>query len=420
MSFARVSKLSLVVYMSKTKLDKNGEAPIYLRITLDKQRIEINLRRKVNPIEWDSIKSRVKGRDPKSRNINSFIDSIVGRTHVVYEELTRKHSQISVDLLKNHILGEDRSKTPTVLEGYDILMDEMTLKLNIDFKKTSIEKYRFGKNKVQLFLKEKLKKNDCDWSIVNDSFIEQFENFLKIDLRLSKNSVVGHMKKFRRVAYVMYKKDFLSKNPFEHHSYTFESKDRTFLTMDEIKMIQEINLEMHTDYIQLTRDLYLISCYTGLAFVDIMKLTPKEIELGNVFWIKTRRQKTNEQSYIPLLEYPKSLLEKYLANTDRYSTFPIFPKMYNTYVNKMLKVIAQECGIRKPFSFHSARHTFATTVTLTNGVPLETVSKMLGHSTIRTTQHYAKIVSSKVESDMLNLAKRLNTNLAMQNNPSTM
>lgn len=412
MSFAKVSKLSLVVYMSKTKLDKNGEAPIYLRITLDKQRIEINLRRKVSPNEWDSVKCRVKGRDQKSKNINSFIDSIVGRTITVYEELTRKYSQISPETLKQHILGKDSDKIPSVLESFDILINDMTCKLGIDFKKRSIEMYQICKRKLAYYFKNKLKKSDVEWHSVNDSFIEQFENYMKIECKLGRNTVVGVFKRFRRVAYVMYKKGYLDKNPFEHYSYTFEVKDRTFLLMDEIEMLKNVNLEMYSENVQLARDLYLFSCFTGLAFVDVMKLTPSDLEFGNVFWIKTRREKTNSQSYIPLLEYPKTILEKYMVNPDKYSTLPIFPQMYNTHVNKLVRVAAEACGLKKKFSFHSARHSFATTVTLTNGVPLETVSKMLGHSSLRTTQHYAKIVGSKIESDMLNLAQRLNTNLA--------
>lgn len=202
--------------------------------------------------------------------------------------------------------------------------------------------------------------------------------------------------------------EWLNKDPFIKFKAKLEKREREFLTQIELEFIEDY--ESKISRLDLVKDLFLFSCYTGIAYVDIMELTNKNILKGidGNLWIETTRVKTKTTVRLPLLEVPETILSKYKTDIRAIAIDKLFPKISNQKLNSYLKEIADLCGIKKNLTFHMARHTFATTVTLTNGVPIESVSKMLGHTKLTTTQIYAKVVESKVSDDMNHLRSILN------------
>jgi integrase len=220
-----------------------------------------------------------------------------------------------------------------------------------------------------------------------------------------KNATLKHIERIRKIVNQGVAFGWLEKDPFAAFQGKHEKTHRTFLTQAELEKIEK--KEIHLERLARVRDIFLFSCYTGLAYVDVEKLTPDHIVIGidKKRWIYTFREKTGNKSNIPLLPHAAAILDRYAAESRRSGR--LLPVITNIKTNAYLKEIADICGIRKNLTFHMARHTFATTVTLSNGVPIETVSNMLGHSKITTTQIYAKVLENKVSDDMKALEQRL-------------
>jgi site-specific recombinase XerD len=201
--------------------------------------------------------------------------------------------------------------------------------------------------------------------------------------------------------------DWLAKDPFAKYRQHFDKVERFYLTKEELSAIE--NKKFSIERLQTVKDLFLFSCYTGLAYIDTMNLTAGNIIKGidGNDWLITSRQKTDTDVRVPLLPQAEELIKKYKDHPKAANHGTLFPVISNQKTNAYLKEIADLCNINKAITFHIARHTFATTITLSNGVPIESVSKMLGHTTIRSTQVYAKVVEQKLSEDMQNLKKRM-------------
>ena len=250
----------------------------------------------------------------------------------------------------------------------------------------------------------------------NIQFITQFEYFLRTYVPtdhhkgMENNGVMKHLERFRKIIRLAVKLGWIEKNPFELFKLKMQKVERGYLTNEELISIEEKSFSLQR--IQYAKDLFVFSCYTGIANIDVMQLTPDNIILGidGNYWIKTIREKTDTSVNVPILPKAAYIIEKYKDNPRSIAKGSLFPMISNQKLNSYLKEVADLCGIKKNLTFHLARHTFATSVTLSNGVPIETVSKMLGHTTIRTTQIYAKVVEQKVSQDMSALREKLEIN----------
>jgi len=266
------------------------------------------------------------------------------------------------------------------------------------------------------FLLKQFKKSDIYLTELDYQFITQFEYFLRTykptdhHKGMANNGVMKHLERFRKMVRLGVKLGWIEKNPFELYKLKMQKVERDFLTSEELSRIEKKDFSVQR--IQYAKDLFVFSCYTGIAYIDVMQLTPDNILLGTDGnrWIKTIREKTDTSVNFPILPKAAAIIEKYKDNPRAIAQGTMFPVISNQKLNSYLKEVADLCGIKKHLTFHLARHTFATSVTLSNGVPIETVSKMLGHTTIRTTQIYAKVVEQKVSQDMANLRNRLEEN----------
>ena len=390
-----------ILFWLKLSKTKNGKAPLYARITVNGKRAEISLKRKIKIDSWSSAKNKVKGTNQEARIINEFLDQVSSELHKSKNELSLEGKIISSQMVKMRYLKEDE-------QNYSL--NDITKYHNEDM----VDKLKWGTQKnyyttqayISSFIFVTFKVNDMYLKQLDYNFILKFEtylrNYIPIDHQkpMGNNTVMKHIERFRKMITLAYKLEWIDRDPFINFQSKFEKVERGFLTEAELLDIEEKDYTI--ERLQLVKDLFVFACYTGLSYIDVTNLTANDINHGidGELWLIMKREKTNNALRIPILPKALDLINKYKENVKALANGTVFPKMSNQKLNSYLKEIADLCEIRKNLTFHLARHTFATTVTLSNGVPIETVSKLLGHSRISTTQIYAKVIEEKVSKDM--------------------
>jgi len=382
-----------------------GFATLYLRIQVQTQKIEVSLKRDVLQHRWDIKTQRLKGNSPDNKEINSYLDQVGTTLHQHYKELVLKNKEISATSLKKAFLGETDNEKMLVSLFKDH-NEQIHKRIGVDYKWGTYERYRSCQIHVEHFLKLKKKVTDIALKDLNLQFVTDFELYLKIDKKNQHNTAHKYLMVLKKVIRLALLNGWTNVDPFAHFKITTREVNRDFLTKTELATLEQ--KEMPNIRLNQVKDCFIFSCYTGLAYADLKKLTLSHIKTDDEGrqWIIIARTKTESQSKIPLLPKVKELINKYVLGSRKGSEY-LLPVLTNQKMNSYLKEIADICNIHKKLTTHVARHTFATTVTLTNNVPLETVSKLLGHRSILMTQHYAKVVDDKVAKDMDDLLTKL-------------
>jgi len=398
-------------FIIRTARTSNGEAPIYCRITVNSARAEFSIKRAVAENLWDN--GKVKGNTETSKALNSYLKQIEATIFEYYREMLATKQTITAEALKNAYLGlGPKEHTLLDLVEYHNNYEKQRLEWG------SIKNHYTTQKYIQRFLNEKYKVKDVLLSQLQYKFLTDFEMFLrnikpKGMLRpCNNNTVMKHIERLKKMVNMAVQNEWLEKDPFAKFKKTFTKYTRGYLTKQQLEKIEK--QEFSIERLKQVKDLFVFSCYTGLAYIDVMKLTPSHLRIGidKEYWLFTSREKTDTSVKVPLLPKAYEIIQKYKDHPTCLVHGTLFPSISNQRLNSYLKEIADLCEIDKNLTFHLARHTFATTITLTNGVPIETVSKMLGHNSIRTTQIYAKVVERKVSEDMQALKQKIsNTNL---------
>lgn len=404
---------TLLFYIKRSKADKNGYANIYIRITVNGKRSEMSIKRKVHIDKWSSEAGKAKGYSIEAQEVNRYIDMITNKIYRIHQRLVDDNMPVSAVGIKDVYLGKKKNQR-MLLEIFQEHNDRVNSLIGKDFAHGTAERYRTAKKHVEDYIKLEYEVNDVPVRAVNHKFISGLEYYLKTVRNCSHNTAIKYITNFKKIIRIAYANNWISTDPFYNWKARLKTVDREFLTQEEIQRM--IEKELHTTRLDQVKDIFIFCCFTGLAYSDVKKLSKDDIVIGidGEKWIKTKRTKTNTKSNIPILPTPNAILEKYAKHPDMLSTDKVLPVLSNQKMNAYLKEIADLCEIPKNLTFHLARHTFATTVTLTNGVPIESVSKMLGHKSLKTTQHYAKILDRKVSDDMkalkgkFNLSKSIN------------
>ncbi|PSL07150.1 site-specific integrase [Cecembia rubra] len=397
-----------VQFITRTNKAKDGLLPIYARVTVDGRRVEISLKRWIKPGDWNGTKGMAKGSREEIKSLNYYLDEDRARIMECYQEMQVQKRLITADAIKSMFLGTDQ-KDFTLCK----LVDYHNQTMRDTLAWGTMKNYFTTQKYIHRFLKERFGTTDMFLSELSYKFITDFEFYLRNykpkdhQKPLGNNGVMKHLERFRKMVTMAVKMEWVSRDPFDKYQLKFHRVDRDFLNDEELEAVE--NKDFKIVRLQWVRDLFVFSCYTGLAYIDAMNLTPSNITIGidGEYWLSTCRQKTDQPVRVPILPKAWEIIEKYKTHPRAVQRGAIFPMISNQKLNSYLKEIADLCGIEKNLTFHLARHTFATTVTLCNGVPLETVSKMLGHSKITTTQVYAKVVEKKVSEDMQNLREKL-------------
>ena len=390
------STFNICFYAKKDKQKANGAYPLFARITVDGVASRFNTKLDVLPSIWDGKMGKATGRTTEASRINRMLDDINASLNTIYHEMQRRDNYVTAEKVKNEFLGHSESHE-TILTLFQKHNDDVKQLVGISKTIATYRKYEVTRRHLAEFIQSKYNVSDISIKEIAPMFITDFELYLRTACKCSYNTTAKFMQFFKRIIIIARNNGILVNDPFANYKIRLEKVDRGYLTEDEITII--LKKKMVSERLEHVRDLFIFACFTGLAYIDVAGLTQDNIRKsfdGNL-WIMTKRQKTNTDVNVPLLDIPKMILKKYKGKLPNGKILPIIS---NQKLNAYLKEIADVCGIKKNLTFHLARHTFATTTTLSKGVPIETVSKMLGHTNIETTQIYARITNSKIGSDI--------------------
>lgn len=397
--------LGILFFLRKERA-KKGKLPIYLRITVDGKRAEYAIKRYIEKTRWNQAAGYGKGNKEEIRKLNQHLDNVRQQVYNAQDRLIKDNEEVTALAIKNKLTGKDRSRKK-LLDVFHFHNKLVKDQIGERYAPQTLQRYETTRNHVKEFIEHHYAKNDIYLSELNYEFVSSFDHYLRTVKACNNNTTIKYVKNLKKIILLSIKNEWLFKDPFIKYSSRLSEVKREFLSSEEIEAIE--NLKITIKRLDLVRDLFIFSCYTGLAYSDLAELTPENITIGidGEKWIFTKRKKTDTRSNIPLLPKPLEIIEKYKDHPEAVNKGRLLPVPSNQKVNSYLKEIADMAKIKKNLTFHIARHTFATTITLTNDVPIESVSKMLGHKDIRTTQIYAKVVEKKVSEDMKKLRNKL-------------
>lgn len=400
-----------ILFLARWELEKNGKVPLCARITIDGEKVKFSLKSEVSSSIWDPKSGRAKGQTKEALQLNRYLDSIKGQMITHYHSLSEANEVVTASMVRDAFLGTN-IKSNTLLAVFEEFNDRQEKLIGIDLAQSTFNKYDLTYRRLKEFLKVKMRKNDILLCQVDRNFVMDFEAYLKIEYKLDTNSSEKLMRIFKRITTMCFKNGQMPKDPFCDHKLKKVKKDRGYLTKSELESI--IDFKPDNKRLEKVRDIFLFCCFTGYDYSTTAALTDKDLVADDdgALWIDTHRIKTKTAAKVKLLDIPLSIIKKY--ERKRGGNF-LLPVMSNAKYNLYLKEIASICGIEKNVTSHLARHTFATTVTYANGVSIESISKMLGHTKISTTQIYARIVDKTVSNEMDKLAQTLsNTRFSME------
>jgi site-specific recombinase XerD len=394
------AKISILFFLKRAKVNSKGLVPIFQRITINGKRIELSSGKYIDPFKWSTEGAKMKGASAEARAINSHLDLLKSKVLDAEKDLYNREEEINFENIKNSLFGVKKRARMLIpiFEEHNRKMKEL---IGLEYAPGTYERYVTSLKHTKDFLNWKYNVSDINIEKIDHAFITEYEFYLRSVRKCANNTAVKYIKNFHKIVNQCLANGWLHKDPFVNYKSKVKEVIREFLSEKEIEDI--INKEFEIERLDLVRDIFIFSCFTGLAYVDVQQLTKENISIGidGDKWIFKNRQKTETTSKIPLLPMAQEVINKYQDHPASLNQNRLLPILSNQRMNSYLKEIATVCGINKELTFHIARHTFATTVTLSNGVPLETVSKMLGHTNLKTTQHYAKILDKKISEDMM-------------------
>jgi site-specific recombinase XerD len=391
-------------YLKKKQKNEAGEICIYLRITVDSACVEISTKRKCFTNSWSQKAERAEGKSDYAKNINMYLDTLQQKVFEAKRKLIELDIEVTPHAIKDLMLGKNINKQKNMLiELFKRHNEQIKALVGKEYAQGTYQIFNRTLNHTIDFLNYYLKISDIDISKLDYDFIKEFEFWFKSVRNCDHNTTMKYLSCFKKIIVHCVKTGKLQRDPFLGFSMARREVEKQALTEAQLQAIARENFG--PPRLRLVRDIFLFCCFTGLAYADVQKLKCSEIieSSNNELWIITKRQKTDTTSRIPLLCPALEIVNRYKDNIECKLKGKALPVLSNQKMNSYLKEIADKCGIHFNLTFHIARHTFATTVTLSNGVPIETVAKMLGHRNLKTTQHYAKILDKKISDDMKRL-----------------
>ena len=389
------STFRVLFFLKRDKQKANGNTPLFCRITVDGKEVRFSMKTDVNPKCWNAKMGKACGRTNEAIDVNTLIDNTKSAIYKVYRELQERENNVTAEKVKNTFLGID-IKHQNLLEMFEKHNADIKKLIGISISQSTYDKYRITRNHLADFIKEWYDLSEISLKDINHKFICDFEIFMLTSRRCAANTTAKYIQLFKHIIIIAMKNGWIYKNPFTDYNIQIKSVDRGYLTQEEIETI--MNQKFSTKRLERVRDVFIFCCFSGLSYIDVKSLSEEKIRtsLDGGLWIMGKRGKTDVSYNVPLLDIPKMILKKY-KNT--LSDNRLLPVINNQNTNAYLKEIGTLCSINKNLTFHLSRHTFAT-LTLSKGVSIESVSKMLGHTNIQTTQHYARITDNKIGNEM--------------------
>ena len=389
------SSFSILFFIRESKARKSGKAPIELMITVNGERCTLSTGKQVPIDKWDKTKQQVKGKDEEAQSLNNYLKAIKAKLYQKEAELLDRGFIITAELLRDAYFDKVESlKEKTLFEVFEEHNQEQEKLVGNGVSKATYWISVYTVRLLKEFVQQKYKREDLYLRELNLNFIQSFHSFLRIDKGMAQNSSTKHLKLLKKIVNLAVANSYMTTNTFITYKIEREPVEIDFLNEEELRKI--INFDTPLPRLERAKDMFLFGCFTGLSYIDIKTLAPEHFEKDSTgrIWIKKRRVKTGVLSRIPLLPIAKLILDKYKGGEK------LLPIQDPADINKYLKDIAILCDIKKRITFHTSRHTFASTVTLANNISLEVVSKMLGHTNTRMTTHYAKLIDKCIGEQM--------------------
>lgn len=401
----RKSTFSILFYIKRKKLLKNGDAPVYMRVTVDGRFLEASLKRGVNPKVWNEKKQRSTGRDRLSLELNDYLDDTLSKLLKIHQRfidekkvinpktiLDEWNGRVEKPKMLREVFKEDNIKYRQRLEIGDVV-------LNTVLRNERAERY------LGEFIRKQYNTEDIPFSSIDNAFVRDFHLFLRVDKKQEQNTANKYCKILKRIVTLALDNKWMEINPFQGMRFQAKATNRQFLTEKELSTV--MNKTFTLERLNVVRDIFVFCALTGLSFSDVESLKPEHVSVdddGN-YWIHKARQKTKNVCSIPYLESARAIAEKYADHPLCEKRGVLLPVISNQRMNSYLGEIAGICGINKPLTMHIARHSFAC-LALANGVSMEIIARMLGHSDIRTTKIYAKVIDKSIAEQMGGLAAK--------------
>ena len=394
----KVEKFKVLLYLKRSGLDKSGKAPIMGRITVNRTMAQFSSKLSCTPELWNPRESRLNGKSKEAVEINAKIDKLLLTINSAFDSLLERKQDFDATDIKNAFQGSKDTQM-TLLKLFDRHIEEVKAKVGIDVSHRTLPNYLYTRSRLGEFVSKRFKVADLAFCQLNEQFIREFQEFVVIEKGLAVETVRHYLAILKKICRIAFKEGHSDKCYFEHYSLP-QQKERPprTLSMEEFEKIRDVELVGCRPEHSIVRDMFLFACYAGTSYVDVVAITPDNLSKDDkgAMWLKYRRGKNGQLSRVKLLPEAIALIEKYRDET-RPTLFPVIPYQVLKWC---LTSIKTKVGIKGRLSYHMGRHSFSTLMTLENGVPIETVSKMLGHSDIKTTQVYARVTPKKLFEDM--------------------
>lgn len=398
------STFKVLFYLKKNNLKPNGKAPIMGRITVNGSISQFSCKLNIKPELWDIKANKAAGKSIEAQKINQKLDNIKTQIGKQYQNICNRDNFVSAEKVKNAYLGFG-DEYRTFFSIADEFYESYAKRVGKDRTEGSYEQLMINRRRVEMFLRNRYNLSDIPIKEIEPQFIEDYYSYLLEERKLAGSTLLTAITKLKQIMLIAQRKGYVQINPFAAFRFKAKTRDRGYLTEDELQRFMTVELRRYKQ--RQIRDIFVFCAFTGLAYADVKKLTFDDIQTSfdGELWLIAKRKKTGTTFYVKLLPIAKQLIEQYRLVAKSQFVFPVPSNAEN--MNRCLRRIAKQCGITKRISSHVARHTMATTVCLSQGVPIETVSQMLGHTNIHTTQIYAKITNEKISKDMAALTNKI-------------
>ena len=397
---------SLLFYIRRDKLNKRGEAPVFMRLTINGERADASIKRFIEPHAWNSAKGKANEKSRGGKDLNLYLDAISANILRIQRDLELDKKEVSAQIILNRYLGKEQSDRHTLMEVFRAHNEKCRALSGISLAPGTVIRYETSLRLTEAFLRTTYKKEDCYLDEITHQFVEDYDFYLRTVRRCCHNTTTKYLLNFKKIIRIALAKGWMKKDPFAQVHFHFEPVEREFLEKQELKVL--LNKEITITRLAQVRDIFCFCCLTGLAFMDVQQLKPEHLvaDIHGKIWIRKARQKTKNMCNIPLLDEAQKIIDRYKEHPYCQTHGVLLPVCSNQKMNSYLKELADICGIRKNLSTHCARHTFAT-LTLASGATIDNVAKMLGHANVNMTRRYAKVLDSSIMRDMEVVAENM-------------
>lgn len=396
----------LLFYIRRDKTNKRGEAPVFMRLTINGERADASIKRFIEPHAWNSAKGKANEKSRGGKDLNLYLDAISANILRIQRDLELDKKEVSAQIILNRYLGKEQSDRHTLMEVFRAHNEKCRALSGISLAPGTVIRYETSLRLTEAFLRTTYKKEDCYLDEITHQFVEDYDFYLRTVRRCCHNTTTKYLLNFKKIIRIALAKGWMKKDPFAQVHFHFESVEREFLEKQELKVL--LNKEITITRLAQVRDIFCFCCLTGLAFMDVQQLKPEHLvaDIHGKIWIRKARQKTKNMCNIPLLDEAQKIIDRYRDHPYCQTHGVLLPVCSNQKMNSYLKELADICGIRKNLSTHCARHTFAT-LTLASGATIDNVAKMLGHANVNMTRRYAKVLDSSIMRDMEVVAENM-------------